>query len=260
MNANTNTAIDINSINYSSIGRRDKEIDLITFISDKVLHKVPETAEIVQIAGQHKVVFTKTGRKVQAHYIRTIGLNVSVAPAPLNEVSNLTPAAFKTKPVKEDKSRTVFDDQGNVLRQAPISKVIDKDHIWQLEVLANEFITMNPLTNFGIHLRAAMWKGKPVSLMMTIYTAESGEVKTASDKKVKINLLSNPDKLEEWLSHIQKVYDDCAERLLTKPLESGGFLFDRQALINTGEMVIVGLTKNIELTADVVGRLRKFSV
>jgi hypothetical protein len=260
MNINTNTAIDINTINYSSIGRKSRAIDLITFIADKVLHKVPETAEMVQISGAHKVIFTKTGRKVQAHYIKIIGLNVSVAPAPLNEVSNLTPDAFKTKPVKEDKFRTVFDDQGNVLRQAPISKVIDKDHIWQLEVLANEFITMNPLTDFGIHLRAAMWKGKPVSLMMTVYTSESGEVRTASDKKVKINLLSNPDKLDEWLSHIQKVYDDCAERLLDKPLESEGFLFDRRALVDMGEMVIVGLTKNIELTADVVNQLRKFSV
>jgi len=305
-NQSTNTAIDLSSINFSSIGRKEKETTLADFFTEKVLRVVPESLDIVKLQGLHKVAFSKIGEDVQVHIIRTVGSNVQVAVASAEETAVLqflqnseqtvtvkpelsveetivdpaieTDLSVVTKPVFElaaeeesqfvqmkkkrpskstrQTDRTVFDADGNVLRQAPITKEINRHHVWQLEVLANEFLQMDPLHNFGIHLRPAMWHGKPVSIMMSVYTIESEVIKTASPKDVKINLLSNPDKIEEWLAHVQKVYSECAARLLEIPIRhESGFRFNRLKALR-GELEIVE-AKRFDLTPEVLQKLER---
>lgn len=260
-NNNTATPIDLSSINYESVGRREKGTELVDFFAEKVLTKKPTSIDVVPVKGMHKLVFSKIGNKVRAHHIKTNGLNIQVAEVKAEEMESLQsimPEAYKPK-VKVPKStkkpdRTVFDAEGNVLRQAPIG-VIDRQYVWQLECLANEYVEMDPNANFGIHLRPAMWHGKPVSIMMTVYTAGSEKVKTASPKEVKINLLGNPDKIEEWLAHVQSVYNECAERLLDEPIEhESGFKFDRRAFLN-GELIVVSAEKT-ELTPQLIESLK----
>lgn len=315
---NTNTAIDFSSINYTSIGRREKGSDLVQFFAEKVLHQNPESIEVVPIQGVHKVVFSKVHDQVQVHRIKINGLNVAVAPvdeAELKTMEEIIPEAYrvapeevvedavietatnieevaldpqvepvasivtqpvfqieaqensevvetappagtkKTKTSTKPADRTVFDEEGNVLRQAPIG-TIDRHYVWQLEVLANEFVQMDPNHGFGICLRPAMWHDKPVSIMMTVYTMGPEKTKAASPKKTKINLLGNPEKLEEWLTHVQAVYDECASRLVKEPIvHESGFQFDREAFIR-GELVIVSSEKT-ELTSDLIDTLKR---
>lgn len=266
--SNTNTAIDLSSVNYTTIGRREKGSDLVQFFAEKVLHHNPESIEVVPIQGVHKVVFSKVQDQVQVHRIKVNGLNVAVAPvdeAELKTLGEIIPEAYrvveppapttKTKKSTKPADRTVFDTEGNVLRQAPIGN-IDRNYVWQLEVLANEFVQMDPNHGFGICLRPAMWHDKPVSIMMTVYTMGPEKIKAASPKKTKINLLGNPEKLEEWLAHVQSVYDECASRLVKEPIiHESGFQFDREAFIR-GELVIVSSEKT-ELTGELIDTLKR---
>jgi len=259
----SNTAIDLTAINYTSIGRREKGSDLVQFFAEKVLKQNPESIEVVALQGAHKVIFSKIQDQVQVHHIKANGLNVAIAPvdaAELKTLKDITPEAYRVAPEPKVKKstkpadRTVFAEDGTVLRQAPIG-TIDRHYVWQLEVLANEFVEMDPAHGFGICLRPAMWKGNPVSIMMTVYTMGPEKIKAASPKKTKINLLGNPEKLEDWLAHVQTVYDECASRLIKEPIvHESGFQFDREAYLR-GELVIVSLEKT-ELTTELIDTLK----
>lgn len=265
---NSNAAIDLSSINYETIGRRTKESNLLDFFAEKVLHNTPQAIDVVKIQGMHKVVFSKLDKEVLVHRIKTNGLNVAVAKVEgpeSEELLKLAPETFQT-PVKKGRTkkekvstklpdRSVFDAEGNVLRQAPIG-TIDRAYVLQLEILANEFVQMDERANFGIHLRPAMWHGKPVHLMMTVYTAGAEHIKTASPKETKINLLGNPERLEAWLTKVQAVYDECATRLLDIPIEhESGFQFDRKAYLE-GDLVVVSAAKT-ELTSELINTLKR---
>lgn len=245
------------------------ESNLLDFFAEKVLHNTPQAIDVVKVQGMHKVVFSKMDNQVLVHRIKTNGLNVAVAPvegAESVELLKLAPEQFQTPVVKKTKvkkekvstklaDRSVMDENGNVLRQAPIGE-INRDYVHQLEILANEFVVMDPNANFGIHLRPAMWHGKPVHIMMTVYTAGAEHIKTASPKETKINLLGNPERLEEWLTKVQSVYDECATRLLEVPIEhESGFQFDRKAYL-AGDLVVVSAAKT-ELTSELIATLKR---
>lgn len=262
IDSNSSAAIDLTNIEFNKLGRREKGSDVLEFFAEKVLKKAPDAIEMVAVKGSPNLVFTKLNNRVRIHMIKQNGLNVSTVEVKGPELKALrevaAPEAFAVKAKKSTKreDRSIYDEEGNVLRQAPIGKTTP-EYVHQLEVLANEFTTMDPNANFGIHFRVAMSKGTPKHIMMTVYTAGPEKAKAASPKGVKINFLGNADMLDEWLEKVQSVYDDCAQRLLNVPIvHEMGFKFDRKSFVEKGELVILDM-KKVTLDEEALNKLRQ---
>ena len=250
IDTNSNAAVDISTIEFTKMGQRAKGSDVLEFFAEKVLAATPEKIELVIVKGAPNLIFTKLNNKVRVHMIKQNGLSVStheVKGPQLKEIKKTaTPKSFlpvpKVKKSTKKADRSVFDDDGvTVLRRAPIGKTTPQ-YIYELEVLANEFTEMDPRANFGIHFRAAISKGVPKHIMMTVYTAGSEKAKAASAKGVKINFLGNADMIEEWLEKVQSIYNDCAERLLRGNIvHETGFKFNRRAFVENNELIVTDM-------------------